>query len=144
MPSRALRRRPRCNEDCGRATKGAATTATDAMKTRGGGDQKTRPRDRAAAGDRMVDVHETCAKAPNGAPGLRGGGANGCRGKGSNTGNPLDVRTAEKCDTTACRRDIFPATRMRGRNGRHSRRLSVVGLVQGVRSSQPHSPDVTL
>jgi hypothetical protein len=81
------------------ATKGAASTATDAMK---GAVEVTKNAATAIArlpGTRVVDVHETCARAPNGAPDCAAAAANGCRGKGFNTGNPVDVRTAEKCDT---------------------------------------------
>ena len=48
----------------------------------------------------VVEVHERCATAPNGAPDCPAAAAAACRGKGFTTGQPLDVRTAEKCDTT--------------------------------------------
>jgi hypothetical protein len=79
------------------ATKGAATTATDAMKnaveaTKNAADAIAR-----LPGTRVVDVHETCAKAANGASDCAAAAANGCRGKGYSGGSPLDVRSAEKC-----------------------------------------------
>jgi hypothetical protein len=83
-------------------TKGAATTAataaTDAMKN-----AVDATKDAAAAlarlpNTRVVDVHETCARAPNGAHDCAAAAATGCRGKGFNDGKPLDVRTAQKCE----------------------------------------------
>jgi type IV secretory pathway VirB10-like protein len=81
------------------ATKGAATTATDAMK---GAMEATKNAATAIVrlpNTRFVGVHETCARAPNGASDCAAAAANGCRTKGFNGGTPLDVRTAEKCDT---------------------------------------------
>jgi len=93
------------------ATKGAATTATDAMKTAVEATKNAASAIAWLPGTRMVDVHETCARAPNGAPDCAAAAANGCRGKGFNTGNPLDVRTAEKCDTTALQAGHLPGQR---------------------------------
>jgi hypothetical protein len=79
-------------------TKGAANAATDAMKN-----AVDATKDAAAAlarlpNTRVVDVHETCARAPNGAHDCAAAAATGCRGKGFKDGKPLDVRTAEKCE----------------------------------------------
>jgi hypothetical protein len=49
---------------------------------------------------RVVELHATCQTAPNGAPDCAKAATEACRGKGFNGGKPLDVRTAEKCDTT--------------------------------------------
>ena len=79
-------------------TKGAATTATDAMK---GAVEVTKNAASAIVrlpGTRVVDIHETCAKAPNGASDCGVAAATGCRAKGFSGGTPLDVRTAQKCD----------------------------------------------
>jgi hypothetical protein len=80
------------------ATKGAATTATDAMK---GAMEVTKNAASAIArlpNTRVIDVHETCGRAPNGASDCAAAAANGCRAKGFTAGTPLDSRTAEKCD----------------------------------------------
>jgi hypothetical protein len=53
---------------------------------------------------RVVEVRERCEPAPNGAPDCVSAAVTACRGKGFNTGQPLDVRTGEKCDTTAALR----------------------------------------
>jgi len=50
---------------------------------------------------RVVEVHERCTKAPNGASDCETAAAAACRGKGFASGRPLDVRTMEKCDTGA-------------------------------------------
>jgi hypothetical protein len=93
------------------ATKGAATTATDAMKNAMEATKNAATAIVRLPGTRIVDVHETCARAPNGAPDCAAAAASGCRGKGFNTGNPLDVRTAEKCDTTALQAGHLPGQR---------------------------------
>ena len=79
------------------ATKGAAAATTDAMKN-----AMEATKNAAAAivrlpNTRVVEVHEACTRAPNGAPDCALAAATGCRGKGFTDGKPLDVRTAEKC-----------------------------------------------
>ena len=49
---------------------------------------------------RVVDMHEDCERAPNGAPDCAAAAGVACRARGFKGGQPLDVRTAEKCDTT--------------------------------------------
>jgi hypothetical protein len=56
-------------------------------------------------------VRERCEKAPNGAPDCEAAAANGCRAKGFAGGHPLDVRTAEKCDTTNLQAGQIPGQR---------------------------------
>jgi hypothetical protein len=51
-------------------------------------------------GTRAIEVHQACPKAPNGAPDCLEAAVNACRGKGFNTGKPLDVSSSEKCITT--------------------------------------------
>jgi hypothetical protein len=51
-------------------------------------------------GTRAIEVHQACPKAPNGAPDCQEAALNACRGKGFNTGKPLDVSSSEKCVTT--------------------------------------------
>jgi hypothetical protein len=84
------------------ATKGAAATATgaatDAMK---GAVDVTKSAATAIVrlpNTRVVELHETCARAPNGGSDCATAAANGCRAKGFSGGNPVDTRTAEKCD----------------------------------------------
>jgi hypothetical protein len=93
------------------ATKGAATTATDAMK---GAVEATKNAASAIArlpNTRVIDVHQTCARAPNGASDCAAAAASGCRIKGFNSGTPLDVRTAEKCDTKPPQAGQMPGLR---------------------------------
>ena len=80
------------------ATKGAAAATTDVMKN-----AMEATKNAAAAivrlpNTRIVEVHEACARAPNGAPDCAAAATTGCRGKGFADGKPLDVRTAERCD----------------------------------------------
>jgi potassium-dependent mechanosensitive channel len=51
-------------------------------------------------GTRAIEVHQACPKAPNGAPDCQEAAVSACRGKGFNTGKPLDVSSSEKCVTT--------------------------------------------
>jgi len=88
-------------EKSGDVTKGAAGAAGEVVK---GAVETTKNAATAIVklpGTRMIDVHEHCEKAPNGAPDCETAAANACRAKGFSGGHPLDVRTAEKCDTTA-------------------------------------------
>jgi hypothetical protein len=84
----------------GDAAKGAAVATQEGMK-------KTLDVSKDAAttllrlpNTRVIEVHASCEKAPNGAPDCATAAASVCRGRGFNGGQPLDVRTAEKCDTT--------------------------------------------
>jgi hypothetical protein len=49
---------------------------------------------------KMIEVHEVCAIAGNGAPDCQAAAINACRGKGFGGGAPLDIRTAEKCNAS--------------------------------------------
>jgi hypothetical protein len=80
------------------ATKGAASTATDAMK---GAVEATKNAATAIVrlpNTRVIQVNETCVRAPNGGSDCATAAANGCRAKGFNGGSPLDVRTGSRCD----------------------------------------------
>jgi hypothetical protein len=101
------------------ATKGAATTASDAVKgaaaTAGDAMKGAFDATKNAAtsivklpNTRVVDMRETCAKAPNGASDCTDAAANGCRGKGFSGGKVLEVRTAEKCDIAALQSGRLP------------------------------------
>src|ERR1700722_5197050 len=81
------------------ATKGAASTATDAMKGAMEATKNAATEIGRLPNTRLVDVRETCARAPNGASDCAAAAATGCRAKGFSGGNPLDTRTAEKWGT---------------------------------------------
>lgn len=72
------------------AAKDAATATSQAMKS--AADAMVR-----FPASRVVEVHEVCAKAGNGAPDCETAATNVCKGKGFNAGQPLDSRTAEAC-----------------------------------------------
>ncbi len=93
------------------AAKGAAATAQDAMKgaadvTKDAADTLLR-----LPNTRVVDMHEDCERAPNGAPDCAAAAGLACRARGFKGGQPLDVRTAEKCDTTQALRSGQVPTR---------------------------------
>jgi hypothetical protein len=46
---------------------------------------------------KLVEMHEVCAIAGNGAPDCAPAVTNACRAKGFKSGEPVDIRTAEKC-----------------------------------------------
>lgn len=46
---------------------------------------------------RVVEIRALCPLAPNGAPDCRQAASNACRGKGFNSGDPVDVRSSENC-----------------------------------------------
>jgi hypothetical protein len=80
-------------------TKGAASTATDAMK---GAMEATKNAATVIVrlpNTRVVELHETCVRAPNGGADCAAAAANGCRAKGFAGGTPLDTRTGAACDT---------------------------------------------
>jgi hypothetical protein len=93
------------------ATKGAAATAQDAMKSAVEATKNAATAIVKLPNTRLVEVHERCAKAPNGAPDCEAAAAAGCRGKGFAGGHPLDVRTMEKCDSTAMQAGQIPGQR---------------------------------
>ncbi len=79
------------------AVKDAAAATQQAMKS-----TAEASKDAAAAllrlpNTRLIETRERCANAPNGAPDCQAAATNACRGKGFGTGQPLDVRTTEKC-----------------------------------------------
>jgi hypothetical protein len=85
------------NKKQGDVAKDAASATADAVKN-----AATATKDAATAvvrlpSTRVIDLHEPCATAPNGAPDCQAAAMNACRGKGFDAGQPLDVRTAEKC-----------------------------------------------
>jgi len=76
------------NKQSADAAKDAATATGQAMKS--AADAMTHL-------THVVEVQETCPLAGNGAADCAVAATNVCKGKGYNTGQPLDVRTAEKC-----------------------------------------------
>ena len=49
---------------------------------------------------RMIEIHEVCVTAGNGAPDCQAAAINACKVKGFTTGQPLDIRTAERCSAS--------------------------------------------
>jgi hypothetical protein len=79
------------------ATKGAATATENAVK---GAAEATK--DAATTLFRLpvmrvVEVHQLCNVAPNGAPDCRTAATNACRTKGFTSGRPVDVRSSQNC-----------------------------------------------
>ncbi len=81
------------SKDAAAVTQGAVKGALDASKDAAGAIVRL-------PNTRVVTVQERCVTAPNGAPDCAAAATSACRSKGFAGGTPLDVRTAEKCDTT--------------------------------------------
>jgi hypothetical protein len=81
------------NKKSAEAAKDAATATGQAMKNAADAMVKS-------ATSKVIEVHEPCAIAGNGAADCASAAANACKGKGFSDGQPLDVRTAEKCNAS--------------------------------------------
>ena len=81
----------------GEAVKSAATTTTQAVTS-----AATATKDAATAIVRLpatgvIEAHERCAVAPNGAPDCQVAATNACRAKGYAKGQQLDIRSSQVC-----------------------------------------------
>ncbi|MFZ2079610.1 MAG: hypothetical protein WAV38_23775 [Xanthobacteraceae bacterium] len=81
------------NKKSAEAAKDAATATQQAMKNAADAMVKS-------ATSKVIEIHELCAIAGNGAADCASAAANACKGKGFSDGQPLDVRTAEKCNAS--------------------------------------------
>jgi hypothetical protein len=75
------------------AAKDAATATQQAMKSAADAMVKS-------ATSKVIETHAPCAVAGNGAADCASAAANACKSKGFSDGQPLDVRTAEKCNAS--------------------------------------------
>jgi hypothetical protein len=83
------------------AVKGAASATQDAVKSTAEATKGAASTLMRLPNTRVIEIRERCTPAPNGAPDCQAAAANACRGKGFNTGQPLDVVSAEKCPPAA-------------------------------------------
>jgi hypothetical protein len=83
-------------KDAAAATKEAMKNAADAMVW--------------LPASKMIETQETCAIAGNGAADCQAAATKACISKGFKTGQPLDVRTAEKCNASLWVSGQNPAT----------------------------------
>jgi len=81
------------NKKSAEAAKDAATATQQAMKNAADAMVKS-------ATSKVIEIHEPCTVAGNGAADCASAAANACKGKGFSDGQPLDVRTAEKCNAS--------------------------------------------
>ena len=81
------------NKKSADAAKDAAAATGQAMKSAADAMMKS-------ATSKVIEVHEPCAIAGNGAADCASAAVNACKGKGFSDGQPLDVRTAEKCNAS--------------------------------------------
>jgi len=81
------------NKRSAEAAKEAAVATQQAMKNAADAMVKS-------ATSKVIEIHAPCAVAGNGAADCASAAADACRGKGFSDGQPLDVRTAEKCNAS--------------------------------------------
>jgi hypothetical protein len=81
------------NKKSAAAAKEAAAATQEAMTNAANAMVKLQP-------SKVIEIHEICAIAGNGAADCATAAANACKGKGFKDGQPLDVRTAEKCNAS--------------------------------------------
>jgi hypothetical protein len=81
------------NKKSAEAAKNAAEATQQAMKNAADAVVKS-------ATSKVIEIHEACAIAGNGAADCATAASNACKGKGFADGQPLDVRTAEKCNAS--------------------------------------------
>jgi hypothetical protein len=81
------------NKKSEEAAKDAATATQQAMKNAADAMVKS-------AASKVIEIHAPCAVAGNGAADCATAAAEACKGKGFSDGQPLDVRTAEKCNAS--------------------------------------------
>ena len=79
------------------ATKGVATATENAVKSAAEATKNAATTIFRLPGMRVVEVHQLCSVAPNGAPDCRSAAATACRTKGFTSGNPVDVRSSQNC-----------------------------------------------
>jgi hypothetical protein len=81
------------NKKSAEAAKDAATATQQVMKNAADAVVKS-------ATSKVIEIHAPCAIAGNGAADCVSAAADACKGKGFSDGQPLDVRTAEKCNAS--------------------------------------------
>jgi hypothetical protein len=81
------------NKKSAEAAKDAATATQQAMKNAADAVVKS-------ATSKVIETRELCTIAGNGAADCATAAVNACKAKGFNDGQPLDVRTAEKCNAS--------------------------------------------
>lgn len=79
------------------AAKQAAVATQEAMKNAADATKKAATAVVRWPNTRVIEISEACAAAGNGAPDCETAATKACRGKGFQTGQPVDVRTADKC-----------------------------------------------
>jgi hypothetical protein len=79
------------------ATKGAATATENVVKSAAEATKDAASTIFRLPGMRVVEVHQLCSVAPNGAPDCRTAATNACRTKGFTSGRPMDVRSSQNC-----------------------------------------------
>ncbi len=91
------------------ATRGAATATENAVKGAAEATKDAATTIFRLPGMRVVEVHQLCNVAPNGAPDCRTAATNACRTKGFTSGRPVDVRSSQNCPPAVWMSDRDPS-----------------------------------
>lgn len=93
------------------AGQGAAAATQNALKDAAQATKEAATALLQLPGLRVVEVHQRCSVAPNGAPDCRSAATNACRAKGFSDGHPVDVQSSENCPPAVWMSGRKPAPR---------------------------------
>lgn len=92
------------------ATQGAADVTQDAVRNAAEATKKAATALFHLPGTRIVEVHQRCDLAPNGAPDCGMAATRACRAKGFGDGHPINVQSSENCPPSVWMSGREPAT----------------------------------
>lgn len=92
------------------ATQATANATQDAVKNAAEATKKAATALFHLPGTRIVEVHERCALAPNGAPDCTMAATKACRAKGFGDGHPVNVQSSENCPPSVWMSGREPST----------------------------------
>jgi hypothetical protein len=92
------------------ATQATANATQDAVRNAAEATKKAATALFHLPGTRIVEVHERCALAPNGAPDCTMAATKACRAKGFGDGHPINVQSSENCPPSVWMSGRQPST----------------------------------
>jgi hypothetical protein len=92
------------------ATQGAANATGDAVRDAAEATKKAATALFHLPGMRIIEVHQRCDVAPNGAPDCTMAATKACRAKGFGDGHPMNVQSSENCPPSVWMSGREPAT----------------------------------
>jgi len=89
--------------------KNAVDATADAVKNAAGAAKNAATAVVRLPGTRVLDLHERCEAAPNGAPDCQAAATNACHKEGFNSGQPIDIVTSQQCPAAVMLSGRVPA-----------------------------------